>query len=66
MCIRDRACTEAQQCYGAIGFTWEHEFHLYLRRTYVLDSMLGGWRALEFEIGSDLQATGHVPQIGSL
>jgi len=62
----EQACTEAQQCYGAIGFTWEHEFHLYLRRTYVLDSMLGGWRALEFEIGSDLQATGHVPQIGSL
>lgn len=62
----ETACTQAQQCYGAIGFTWEHEFHRYLRRTYVLDSLLGGWRALEHEIGLTLQRTGHVPQIGSL
>jgi hypothetical protein len=57
------ACTQAQQCYGAIGFTWEHEFHRYLRRTYLLDRMFGDWRSLEHEIGIRLQSTGIVPRI---
>lgn len=69
-CIAGRAaetaCTQAQQCYGAIGFTWEHEFHRYLRRTYLLDRMFGEWRDLEHEIGERLQATRVVPRIGSL
>lgn len=60
------ACTQAQQCYGAIGFTIEHEFPGYLRRTYALDRQFGDWRTLEHEIGSQLQATGSVPRIGSL
>jgi hypothetical protein len=60
------ACTQAQQCYGAIGFTYEHEFPGYLRRTYTLDRMFGDWRTLEHEIGSRLQDTGVVPRIGSL
>jgi hypothetical protein len=60
------ACTQAQQVYGAIGFTWEHEFHRYLRRTYVLDWLLGDWRTLEFELGTQLQITGEVPRIGTL
>jgi alkylation response protein AidB-like acyl-CoA dehydrogenase len=60
------ACTQAQQCYGAIGFTWEHEFHRYLRRTYALDALCGDWRTLEFEIGTTLQATQVVPKIGRL
>jgi alkylation response protein AidB-like acyl-CoA dehydrogenase len=62
----EHACTQAQQCFGAIGFTWEHELHRYLRRTYVLDQLLGSWRSLEHEIGSRLQATGVVPHIGAL
>jgi len=62
----ETACTQAQQTYGAIGFTWEHEFHRYLRRTYVLDRLLGDWRTLEREIGLQLHATGDVPRIGSL
>ena len=60
------ACTQAQQCYGAIGFTWEHEFHRYLRRTYVLDQLFGNWRMLEHEIGIKLQESGVVPRIGTL
>jgi alkylation response protein AidB-like acyl-CoA dehydrogenase len=60
------ACTQAQQCYGAIGFTFEHEFPGYLRRMYKLDRMFGDWRTLEHEIGRELQATGIVPRIGSL
>lgn len=60
------ACTQAQQVYGAIGFTWEHEFHRYLRRAYVLDRLLGDWRTLEQEIGTQLQSTRVVPRIGVL
>ena len=62
----ETACTQAQQCYGAIGFTWEHEFHRYLRRTYTLDWLFGDWRSLEYEIGTQLQATHVVPHIGVL
>jgi Acyl-CoA dehydrogenase, C-terminal domain len=60
------ACRQAQQVYGAIGFTWEHGFHTYLRRALVLDWLLGGWRSLEAQIGAELQATGEVPRIGML
>jgi len=60
------ACTQAQQVYGAIGFTWEHELHRYIRRMYVLDWLLGDWRSLEAEIGRRLHAGGVVPRIGTL
>ncbi len=62
----EMACTQAQQSYGAIGFTWEHEFHRYLRRTYVLDQLFGSWRTLEREIGDELIHTQHVPRLGVL
>jgi hypothetical protein len=62
----EEACTHAQQCYGAIGFTWEHPLHRALRRVYLLDRLLGGWRDLEPEIGAALQASGAVPKIGAL
>ena len=29
------------QVHGGIGFTWEHDAHLYLRRALVLDGLLG-------------------------
>jgi hypothetical protein len=59
-------CTQVQQAYGAIGFTWEHPFHRYLRRAYVLDRLFGDWRTLEYEIGTTLQRTRQVPRIGTL
>ncbi|MCU4183482.1 hypothetical protein K6U06_03850 [Acidiferrimicrobium sp. IK] len=62
----EMGCTQAQQTFGAIGFTWEHEFHRYLRRTYALDWLLGDWRSLEVEIGQRLQATRSVPRVGML
>jgi hypothetical protein len=62
----ENACVQAQQCYGAIGFTWEHEFHRYLKRAYALDWIAGDWRSLERRIGATLQATGTVPYIGAL
>jgi hypothetical protein len=60
------ACTQAQQTYGAIGFTWEHELHRCLRRVYLLDRLLGDWRGLEREIGTALAARREVPRIGVL
>jgi hypothetical protein len=62
----ENACTQAQQSYGAIGFTWEHELHRSIRRVYVLDWLFGDWRTLEREIGARLLATGEIPTIGSL
>jgi hypothetical protein len=62
----EEACTQAQQVYGAIGFTWEHHFHRFLRRTYLLDRLLGDWRHLEVEIGRRLRTSGEVTKIGGL
>jgi hypothetical protein len=62
----ENACTQAQQCYGAIGFTWEHPFHHYLRRSYVLDRLFGDWRTLEAEIGAALAVRTEVPKIGAI
>ncbi|GKT37732.1 acyl-CoA dehydrogenase, partial [Aduncisulcus paluster] len=42
-CARD----DCIQILGGIGFTWEHDAHLYLRRAYALQSFLGkpaAWR----------------------
>lgn len=60
----EEACTQAQQAYGAIGFTWEQDFHRYLRRTYTLDRIFGDFRSLELEIGARLQSTREVPRVG--
>ncbi len=62
----EEACRQAQQSYGAIGFTWEHDLHRFIRRCYVLDAILGGWRTLESEIGEDLLAERSLPRIGAL
>jgi alkylation response protein AidB-like acyl-CoA dehydrogenase len=47
----DAAVDNAKDCIqvlGGIGFTWEHDVHLYLRRAVALRALLGGapvWRA---------------------
>ena len=35
----------ALQCHGAIGYTWEHDLHLWLKRVWVLERAFGetGW-----------------------
>ena len=49
--VLDAATDNAKDCIqvlGGIGFTWEHDAHLYLRRAVALRSLLGGsaaWRA---------------------
>jgi len=36
------AAKEAIQIHGGIGFTWEHDLHLYIRRVYANEPLLGG------------------------
>lgn len=40
-----RVASEALQLHGGIGFTWEHDLHLFLRRAKVNELLLGqpGW-----------------------
>ncbi len=69
----DAAVENAKDCIqvlGGIGFTWEHDAHLYLRRASALRSLLGGsarWRAevarlthagIRRTVGVDLGADG--------
>ena len=57
------------QVLGGIGFTWEHDAHLYLRRAVALRQLLGGtarWRARAAELAlrgvrRDLRITGAFP-----
>ncbi|MGH2728725.1 MAG: acyl-CoA dehydrogenase family protein, partial [Actinomycetota bacterium] len=33
--------TEALQCHGGIGFTWEHDLHMWMKRGKSLESSFG-------------------------
>jgi 3-oxochol-4-en-24-oyl-CoA dehydrogenase len=52
----DAAVANAKDCIqvlGGIGFTWEHDAHLYLRRAYAIKKWLGGaacWRQRALEL----------------
>jgi hypothetical protein len=35
------AARRGMQIHGGIGYTWEHDLHLYLRRAYATDDLLG-------------------------
>ncbi|WKN61309.1 acyl-CoA dehydrogenase family protein (plasmid) [Rhodococcus opacus] len=48
-----RSC---QQLLGGMGFTWEHDFHRYLRRALTLEPMLGGGPGLHRELGAALRS----------
>jgi len=49
---------EAIQILGGIGFTWEHDAHLYLRRATVLRQLVGGGDAHRRRV-TDLALDGH-------
>jgi hypothetical protein len=53
----------AQQVLAGIGFTTEHPFHLYLKRTMVLDTLFGSARTLPTEIGRTLLARRTAPRL---
>jgi alkylation response protein AidB-like acyl-CoA dehydrogenase len=60
------AAENCLQVMGAIGFTWEHDLHRFIRRGMVLDALLGTWRDLRVELGRALIAAGRVPRPGVL
>ena len=40
-----RAAKDGIQIHGGIGFTWEHDLHLFMRRAFASEALLGttGW-----------------------
>lgn len=57
------ATRHCQQVLAGIGFTTEHDFHRYLRRTLVLDQLFGSARTLTRQLGDDLVATRELPAL---
>ncbi len=60
------AARHCQQVLGGIGFTAEHELHRHIKRTLVLDALLGSARELTREAGAVLRAKGCAPRIAQL
>ena len=54
-----RAAQKAIQLHGGIGYTWEHDAHLYLRRAAALDALLGSSDAAAARV-QELRAAGTV------
>jgi hypothetical protein len=52
-----------QQVLAGIGFTAEHAFHHYVRRTLMLDGLFGDLRSLTRELGEELLRTRRLPSI---
>ncbi len=52
-----------QQVLAGMGFTTEHPFHRYLRRTILLDQILGDRRSLLRAIGEELLSTRELPSL---
>ncbi len=52
-----------QQVLAGIGFTTEHPLHLYLRRTLLLDGMLGTTGSLTKTLGEQIMRVGQLPPL---
>ena len=55
-----------QQVLGGIGFTAEHELHRHVKRSLVLDGLLGSSRELTREAGRTVRTNGSAPRIAQL
>jgi acyl-CoA dehydrogenase-like protein len=55
------ASRHCQQVLAGIGFTTEHPLHRYVRRTLVLDQLLGAGSVLTHQLGSDILDRGALP-----
>jgi hypothetical protein len=55
------AARHCQQVLAGIGFTTEHPLHLFIRRTMVLDQLLGAGNALTNQLGTDIVRSGTLP-----
>jgi hypothetical protein len=53
----------AQQVLGGMGYTTDHPLHRYVRRTLVLDQLLGAGSVLTREIGAQLLRTRELPEL---
>lgn len=60
------AARHCQQVLGGIGFTAEHELHRHVKRSLVLDGMLGSTRELTREAGAVLRTKGSAPRLAQL
>jgi Acyl-CoA dehydrogenase, C-terminal domain len=56
----------AQQVLAGIGFTTEHPLHRFVRRTIVLDQLLGAGRGLTRQLGADALQRGALPTVFAL
>ncbi len=52
-----------QQVLAGIGFTSEHDLHLLVRRTIVLDGLFGDAGAITAEIGAQVLVDGELPRL---
>ena len=52
-----------QQVLGGIGFTTEHSFHRYLKRTLALEGLFGSADAIALDVGRALLAARRVPTL---
>ena len=54
-----RCARECVQMLGGIGFTWEHDAHIYLKRALVSFQLLGGTRTARTGVAADAVAGRH-------
>jgi alkylation response protein AidB-like acyl-CoA dehydrogenase len=54
---RQEANTESLQCHGGIGFTWEHDLHLWLKRGKALEGTYGSPRWHRARMAAELFAS---------
>jgi Acyl-CoA dehydrogenase, C-terminal domain len=56
-------CAHCQQILAGIGFTTDHPFHRYLKRSMTLDGLLGSADAITLDLGHQLLAARCVPTL---
>jgi hypothetical protein len=57
------AARHAQQVLAGVGFTTEHDLHLFVRRVLVLEQLLGATTSLSRALGEDVLATRRLPAV---
>src|SRR5262249_37024986 len=58
--------THCQQVLAGVGFTTDHPFHRYLKRTLLIDGLFGNADDLALAIGRELLRTRSVPTLVEL
>jgi alkylation response protein AidB-like acyl-CoA dehydrogenase len=60
------AARQCQQVLGGIGFTAEHPLQHHIKRSLILDGLLGSAREMTHEAGAALRAKGFAPRLAQL